>query len=362
MIRVLDRLVLGTFFKLFTLFVLGAPLLFILGDATEKLDSYMDRGLPLAQVSMSYLFQYVQFVFWSFPIAALLATIFTIQPMTVHREVMAAKAGGISFHRLVAPLLLSGFLLTGIGLALAEIIPHTNTRSAELRGDRDRRQGWSSNFVYVTDAGESLSARRLTVNDGRMMGVVVLASAEGDVGPTPGGDWIHIMAEEAQWSESDGWTLLHGYRRILGGAGEEQFETFLDLPYPPLAERPEDLVETVRDEDEMTRAQLKALANRVTRSGGDPGRMDVKREQRLAIPVATLVIILFGAPLATSSKRGGAAFGVGLSLATTILYLVLFRVAGAMGYAGLLTPWMAAWLPNLLFLVGGLFLMTRVRT
>jgi lipopolysaccharide export system permease protein len=362
MIRVLDRWVLGTFFKLFTLFVLGAPLLFILGDATEKLDLYMDRGFPLSQVALSYAFQYVQFIFWSFPIAALLATIFTIQPMTVHREVMAAKAGGISFHRLVAPLLISGFLLTGVGLALAEIIPHTNTRSAELRGDRDRRQGWSSNFVYVTDAGESLSARRLTVHDGRMLGVVVLASAAGDVGPAPSGDRIHIMADEAYWSEDGGWTLTQGYRRTLGEAGEEQFESFLDLPYPPLTERPEDLVETVRHEDEMTRAQLQALANRVTRSGGDPGRMDVKREQRLAIPVATLVIILFGAPLATSSKRGGAAFGVGLSLATTILYLVLFRVAGAMGYAGLLSPWMAAWLPNVLFLVGGLILMTRVRT
>jgi lipopolysaccharide export system permease protein len=362
MIRVLDRLVLGTFFRLFTLFVLGAPLLFILGDATEKLDSYIDRGLPLEQVGMSYLFQYVQFVFWSFPIAALLATIFTIQPMTVHREIMAAKAGGISFRRLVAPLLISGFVLTGVGLALAEVIPHTNGRSAELRGDRDRRQGWLSNFLYITDSGESLSARRLTVNDGKMLGVVLLTRLDQGNGAVTEGERTHIMAETAFWTEEDGWTLQDGYRRILREAGSEQFEQFTLLSYPPITERPEDLVETVRDEDEMTRDQLKALASRVTRSGGDPGRIEVKREQRIAIPVATLVIILFGAPLATSSKRGGAAFGVGLSLGTTILYLVLFRVSGAMGYAGLLTPVMAAWLPNLIFLVGGLLLMIRVRT
>jgi lipopolysaccharide export system permease protein len=88
----------------------------------------------------------------------------------------------------------------------------------------------------------------------------------------------------------------------------------------------------------------------------------VKREQRLAIPVATLVIILFGAPLATSSKRGGAAYGIGISLATTILYLILFRVAGALGYAGTLDPLLAAWLPNALFFVAGLILMAKVRT
>ena len=357
MVRILDRFVAKTFLRLFLLFVLGAPLLFILGDVTEKLDSYMDRGLPLGQVLVSYAYQYPQFVFWSFPIAALLAAVFTIQPMTVHREVMAAKAGGISFHRLVLPLFLLGLVFTGVGLGLSELVPHTNTRSAELRGDRSVRQAWLSNFVYITDAGESLSARRLTVGDGRMVGVVVLRESD-----SRDGSLTHISAREAEWTEESGWNLRDGYLRELDAAGVERTERFETLAYERLSERPEDLVDTVRDEDEMTRVQLATLADRVIRSGGDPGRLQVKREQRLAIPVATLVIILFGAPLATSSKRGGAAFGIGLSLATTILYLVLFRVSGALGYAGLLDPWLAAWLPNLLFLGGGVILMARVRT
>jgi lipopolysaccharide export system permease protein len=355
--RILDRLIMRSFLRLFLLFVLGAPLLFILGDATEKLENYMDRGIPLGQVLLSYAYQYPQFVFWSFPIAALLAVVFTIQPMTVHREVMAAKAGGISFHRLILPIFAMGILLTGAGLWLSEVIPHTNTRSAELRGDRQARQAWLSNFVYITDEGESLSARRLTVADGVMTGVVLLREPTRNGGPL-----THIMAREAGWTEADGWTLRDGYIRELDETGEERMERFGEMPYERLRERPDDLVETVLDEDEMTREQLAVLAARVVRSGGDPGRMEVKREQRLAIPVATLVILLFGAPLATSSKRGGAAFGIGLSLATTILYLVLFRVSGALGYAGLLDPWLAAWLPNLAFLGAGLLLMIRVRT
>jgi lipopolysaccharide export system permease protein len=357
MFRTLDLLVARTFLRLFLLFVLGAPLLFILGDATEKLNSFMDRGLPLGQVLISYLYQYPQFIFWSFPIAALLAAVFTIQPMTVHREVMAAKAGGISFHRLVAPLFVLGFLITGAGLALAELVPHTNTRSAELRGDRERRQAWRSNAVYITDEGESISFRRLTATDGRMVGVVIFRPAR-EVGDTV----MHIVADEARWTEEEGWMLWNGFLRELDAGGVERFERFQEMPYERLTEHPDDLVETVRDEDEMTRTQLADLSDRVTRSGGDPGRLEVKREQRLAIPVATLVIILFGAPLATSSKRGGAAFGIGLSLATTILYLVLFRVSGAFGYAGVLDPRLAAWLPNVAFLLAGGFLLLRTRT
>lgn len=356
-IRILDRLVARTFLRLFLIFVLGAPLLFILGDATENLDRYLDRGLPLGRVLISYVYQFPQFVFWSFPIAALLAAVFTIQPMTVHREVMAAKAGGVSFHRLVAPLVFLGVIFTGVGVLLSEVVPRANQTSAELREDRERRAGWRTQAVYLTDEGESLMYRRLTVNDGRMVGIVLLR--EPDEADEPS---VHIIAREGIWDEAEGWRLIDGYRRELHADGEERVESFASLDYEALREAPDDLVETVRDEDEMTRGQLVTLAERVSRSGGDTGRLLVKKEQRMAIPVATLVIVLFGAPLATSSKRGGAAFGIGLALGTTILYLVLFRVSGALGYAGTLDPLWAAWLPNLLFLMAGLFLLVRVRT
>ena len=356
--RILDRLVIFNFTRLFFVFVLGAPLLFVLGDATENLDRYLDRGISLRDVVMSYGYQYPQFVFWAFPIAALLATVFTIHPMTTHKEVMATKAGGISFHRLVAPIIVMGFLLSGLALLLAEAAPRGNQVAAEIRGDRERRQAFRSNFVYVTDGGQSLTVRRLTVGDGRIMGVSFQ-----QLGQSPEQPVRHTLAQEAIWqADAQTWTFRSGSTRELHSDGREVTYRFDTMVIPEFREPPEELLEGFRDEDEMTWAELTRFGNRLQRSGGDVGRTYTKREQRLAIPAATLIIILFGAPLATSSKRGGAAFGIGLSLATTILYLMLFRVSGAMGYTGALDPRAAAWIPNALFLVAGLVLMKRVRT
>jgi len=355
--RILDRLLVGTFLRLFLLFSLGAPLLFILGDAGENLDRYLDGGLSFGTVAHSYLYQYPQFIFWAFPIAALLATVFTIHPMTMHREIMAAKAGGISFHRIALPLILMGVLLSGLGLLLAELAPQTSRIATELRSDRDRQQSWRASFVYLTDAGESLSTRRLTLEDGRMAGVALQ-----DL-PRDAGERVrHTSAEGARWEAGRGWTFEQGNTRDLHPDGREVTVRFSEAYFASLREAPEDLMESVRDEDEMTYAELARFGDRLLRSGGDVGRTFTKMEQRLAIPAATLVIILFGAPLATSSKRGGTAFGIGISLATTILYLMLFRVSGALGYAGTLTPVAAAWLPNVLFLVAGVLFMSRVRT
>ena len=115
MIRILDRLVAWTFLKLFVLFLAAAPPLFILGDITENLATYLDRGLSRTEVAKAYVYQLPLFIQWSFPIAALVAAVFTVHGMTTHRELVAAKAGGISFHRVVRPILVMGVLLTGGG-------------------------------------------------------------------------------------------------------------------------------------------------------------------------------------------------------------------------------------------------------
>ena len=112
----------------------------------------------------------------------------------------------------------------------------------------------------------------------------------------------------------------------------------------------------------MTFQEMGRLADIMKRSGGTPNKLLADRQEKIAIPVATLFIILFGAPLATSTKRGGTAYGIGVALISTILYMLLFRISNAFGETGTLDPFLAAWLPNLVFLGAGAFFMARVRT
>jgi len=356
-IRLLDRLVAATFLRLFGLFVIGAPLLFVVGDITEQLDNYLDRGLTAGEVAWSYLYELPQFVLWSFPIAALVAAVFTVHGMTVNREIVAAKAGGISFHRLLVPVFALGLLLTGGALWLADIVPRGNRIAAEIRQEEDTRQSWRTNFVYQTEDGRSLAVRRLAVSEKRMHGVVM---QKGD--PIEERPVTHMVASVGHYSEDRGWIFQNGYLRRIQPGGEELTWRFDELVAPGLTEKPEELLEEPRDDELMTYEEMGRLADIIRRSGGDPQKLLVEREQKLAIPVATLVIILFGAPLATSSQRGGAAFGIGISLGSTILYLVLFKVLGAVGESGALSPVAAAWTPNAIFLLAGLVLLARVRT
>lgn len=359
MTRILDRLVVASFLKLFAATALGSPLLFILGDATERLDNYLDRGATWADIGVAYVYMYPKFVLWAIPIAALVAAVFTIHNMTNHREIVAAKAGGISFYRIVAPLVVLGAMLAVGAYGLSDLVPTTNRLAAEKLGERQSRKAWRTYFVYQTEDGRSLSVRRLTQEEGHMTGGVLLEQ-EGRGADEPS---THIQAREARWDSAAGWwTLYDGRLRYLYPEGPVRSFQFDSLRATSLTERPEELLEEPRDEEEMTYAQMDRLARIMRRSGGDPGGLLVEKEQRRALTVATLIIILFGAPLATSSKRGGTAYGIGISLGSTLAYIGLFKLTGAAGAAGSLSPVVAGWLPNAVFLVAGLVLLARVRT
>jgi len=354
--RILDRLVIKNFLLLFCLFLLCAPPLFVLGDLAEHLDDYIDRGLSLGEVSMSYVYMYPLFIQWCFPIAALLGAVFTVHWMTTHREIVAAKAGGISFHRLVAPMLIAGILLTGVALALTEVVPRTNKISAQILRSEAPGRSWRSDFVYRSEEGISWQVNRLTASDGRMTDVVIERPVTDDR------NGLHLIAEGARFQAEDGWLLAQGFMRTLSGDSSETTIEFDRLMMADLVERPEELLEVPPEPDEMTYAEINHMAAIIQRTGGNANELLVKREQKISIPVTTLIIILFGTPLATTSKRGGAAFGIGLSLATVLLFMMLLRVSGALGEAGAVSPLAAAWIPNMVFALTGLILMIRVRT
>lgn len=357
MIRLLDRYVVRQFVGTFTGLVLGLPLLFVIGDVTDNIDRYLQRGLPMGNVALSYVFQFPLFVLYAFPIAALVATVFTIGRMTRHQEVTAAKAGGVSFYRLILPILALAVLLTPLALALGELVPITLERRAELLGERrDTEIGARFNFVYQTEREGLLEARRLSVRDAEMETVILQRNATEE---RPG---EHRFARLARWSPERGWTLEEGYLRTVGPEGEERTLAFDRLRLPGLTETPEDLMAEPKDAEEMGYEEVSRFIDAIERSGGDAASLRVERAQKLAVPLAVIVIVLFGAPLVTSNDRGGTAWGVGVSLGVTIVYMLLFRVGKAVGSSGAVDPVLAAWAPNLLFLVAGVWLLARVRT
>jgi len=82
---------------------------------------------------------------------------------------------------------------------------------------------------------------------------------------------------------------------------------------------------------------------------------------RLAAPWTCLVVVLIAIPFGAGSGRRNLFFGVAGSIFIVAGYLLTQKLSLAVGTAGYLPAWLAAWLPNLLFGATGIALTTRVR-
>ena len=355
--RILDRYVVREFLRLFLLFALASPLMFVIFDITDNLDRHLARGVPPDRLALSYVYQLPLFILYAFPVAALIATIFTINNMARYSELTAAKAGGISFYRLIAPLPLLGVLLAGGALALSEVVPVANRLRAEILGQRGRARTARTDFVYRTTDGLVFSIRRLDVESGQILDISM--EREGDESRVP---TVHAMAETADYEPGRGWVLHDGYVRWFLGPDVERTFKFRNMRPRGFQETPEQLLAQPKDPEEMRYRELAHFIDIIERSGGRPLELRVELAQKIAVPMATLIIVLFAAPLAMSSQRGGPAYGIGIALGVTLVYLMLFRIAGAAGATGNLPPVVAAWLPNLVFAVGAVVLLVKART
>ena len=375
----LDRYVLREWLKVCLLAALGFPFLVMVIDLVDKLGTYLSRGIPKGRIALSYVYFLPETISLVLPVAVLFAVVFTVGALGRHSELTAAKASGISFHRVVRPLLVASLAAVVLDLGLTELAPVTSARRAELLGDKQVRLTANRyNFVYRADGGWVYAIRSLEIGPRLMRDVIMEREGTGEDYPT-----IVIAAPRAAYDTvRDGrggrgargarggrggrggraWTLSRGAVRYLGGPGREQTFTFDTLRTAVLQETPTDLLAEPKAPDEMRYVELGRYIDALARSGSDTKKLRVERALKLAVPFACIIIAVFGAPLAISTPRSGMAWGVAVCLATTFIDLLAFQLSKAVGSGGALPPTFAAWAPNLVVGAAGVWLLGKART
>lgn len=357
-LHVLDRYVTTEFLKIFVITTLGFPVLTILIDLTDHVDRYLSKGLPAWRVALAYLAGMPEQIFFITPAAVLFAAVFSVGSLARHSELTAAKASGISFHRLVRPIFALAGAASVFAFFLGEFAPLGQERRATLLDEKTARsQTARYNFVYRADGGRMYQVRTLSVPDRAMAGVQIERKGAGPEFPS-----YFLTAVSAGFAPGTGWTLRNGTLRLFMERGREVALGFDSLRQRVMTERPLDLTVEPKAPDQMRYAELGHYVQTVDRAGGDANKLKVERALKIAIPCTCLIIALFGAPLGIAGTRGGPAYGVAVSLATTIIFLTMIQIMRAVGAGGVVPPLLAAWIPNVIFGVAGTVLFVKART
>jgi len=354
----LDYYVFWEWVKIFVTTAIGFPVLVIVIDLTDHLQTYLQRNIPAPRIALSYLYWVPGSMFLVLPAAVLFASVFSIGAFTRHSEITAAKASGISFYRMTAPVFFAACLAAVLGLGIGELAPVTNAKHDEILEEQQFKGGNQRyNFAYAGEEGRVYKVGALDALHGSVNSLEVERRGVGPAYPT-----YILVAQTANWHRGHGWTLGSGVLHIVSDSVGDVALQFDSAHDNHLREAPPELMATPKNPEDMRFEDLRHFIGALERSGGNADELKVELAQKIAVPVTCIIIALFGAPLATSTQRGGAAYGIAISLATTVLFLMMIQLTKAIGAKGLIPPYLAAWVPNVIFSIAGIYLLTRVRT
>ena len=305
------------------------------------------------------------------PIALLLALLYTLTHHARHNETTAMRAAGVSLWRICAPYFVVGLVASIVLFAVNELLVPRSTdwvdrimhRYVPSSDDIASQQAYRGYF--------NARARRLWqfatyhTRSTEMLGPKVSW-------PLPDGSWRELKAERALHTNSV-WTFFNvtEYAQASQMAPELQMLQTNLLAMPDFSETPKEIARDIRFSKyeglhskklNIPLAELWGfLRTHPDLPKASASLWRTKLDGRLAAPWTCLVVVLIAIPFGAPSGRRNLFFGVAGSIFICFSFFVIQQFSLAWGTGGYLAPWLAAWLPNLIFATVGLWLTARVR-
>lgn len=321
-------------------------------------------------VMLRYLFYLTpKYVYDSTPISVLVAVLVRFGILTKNNEVTAFKASGVSVYRMSVPVVLAACALS-VGLFAFDhrIVPEANRVQDALRNkikgkpvqtylrpDRKFVRGAEGRMYYYKLFDEKENA---------MLGVSVF-----EIDEKPFHLKRHIAAEKARWEPSiKQWVFQNGWRRDLQHDKDFIHETAFDnfagetRTFTELAETPDYFLREAKQGKQMNYLELERYIKELGESGFDTTQLQVQYHKKFSTPLFALIMAMIAVPFAFAGGKGGAMPAVGLSIAIAISYIAVNQLFEQMGNLNQLPPQIAAWSPDALFALAGLYFTARVRS
>lgn len=348
MIKIIDRYIFRELIEPF-LFGLGAFTAILSASMIlfELVRAVVLRGMPLAVALQVFIYRLPAIVVYIFPMATLLAALLAFSRLSSESEIIAFRASGISLYRLIVPVLFLGLLVSFVNLSFSEVVVPKSNKAAKnlLLETTAKHQPKLQKNVFVPEMEKGQLKRIFyaeTLKADTMHDVIVQEFTDGRLTQI-------ITAKEARWQkDKDEWLFKTGTIYLIAETGEYKHLIKFQEQSIAIKYTPADFFIGDKNPEEMTIAELRDFIGLKEKMGVDVTDFKIQLNMKMAIPFASLVFALLGAPLGISPRRASSSIGLGLSIIVIFFYYILTFISMAIGELKIITPLLAAWLPNIL--------------
>ena len=333
---------LGTFFFSIVL-ILSIAIVF---DLTEKMDDFFEHQVPLREIIFDYYLPFIPYYMNMFSsLFIFISVIFFTSKLAGNSEIIAMHAAGMSYHRLMVPYAFSATILFILSIVLGGwVIPRSSERMLHFT------DVYVEHFSSVNIRNTQLEVEPGTIlyieSFQRRSNIGYRCSIERFEGKTL---VSRLTADRIFYDSQYNWHLENYTHRQFDKMREtlERGER-MDIILPI---EPDELFITAQQAQQMTTPELRAYMKRQRERGsGNVKAFEVEYHKRWASPVGAFIMTLLGVTMSSRKVRGGMGKNLGIGIVLTAGYILFSTVSTTFSVNNVMSPFTAAWLPNLVFL------------
>ncbi len=343
----------GTFFFAISMLLL----IVIIFDLSENIDSFLKHNAPWQRVLVDYYIMSIPYYINLFiHLFAFIAVVFFTSKMAARTEIVAILSSGISFWRFLFPYMLAAVSIAIMSLYFGNLlIPKTNEIRRRFKDEYMERLSQSAGHNVHVQIGKDEFVYVESFNIAKLFGYKF--------------SWEKYEGNELKYKVMsdmlhhdtvavNSWRIDPYAIRFIDGKDEtlvkgRDLDTIINL-YPT------DLYKMKEDFEEMDFFVLSDHIQDMKRKGSEGVKAyQVEMHTRMSAPAAVLILTLIGAALSCRKVRGGVGMHLGIGITIAFSYILFMQVSKSFAISGDLSPFLAAWIPNLIFCVLGIYLLIK---
>lgn len=345
------RKYIGTFLFSISLLIL----IVIVFDVSENIDSFMKNKATLKEVVFHYYIPFIPYFINLFIyLFVFISVIFFTSKMAGHTEIIAILSSGISFRRFLYPYILAATMLAMVSFYLGNfLIPQMDSIRREFKDKYIERltKSSGSNIHVQIEKGTYVYVGNFDLKKKVAYKFSMEKFEDNEMK-------YKLIADRASYDTINGiWKIDNYIERYMNPVESmvkgKSKDTIIKL-------RPRDLYDIKEEFEEMNLFEIRNHINDLELKGADntlPYRIEMHK--RIASPAAILILTVIGAALSSRKVRGGMGLHLGIGIVITFSYILFMEFSRVFALSGLFSPFIAAWLPNIIFSIIGIYFFVK---
>ena len=331
-----------------------------IGTVFDLVRKVTESGLLLGVALQILVLKLPEFIVFAFPMSMLLATLMAYSRLSSDSELIALRSIGVNVYRLILPAIYFSLVIVAVTFCFNNFVaPAANYRADVILNTALEKNSTvlfkERNILYpeytrieLPNGNKVTTLSRLfyaeEFDGDRMKDITILDRSQASVSQI-------ITARSGTWNILENtWDFYNGNIYILGEDGSYQNIIRFQHKQLALPRAPLDLTTKGQDYNEMNLFQALDYLKVVKLSGKDKKirKLKVRIQEKISLPFVCLIFALIGTAIGLKPQSASKGQSFGICIGLIFAYYLLSIISSSLGVRGVISPFLAAWFPNII--------------